>query len=729
MRNRGADSASRPRRAGTPLRAKDGAAALTSAVSSLLPSASLLPLALWVLGWWPASLGAQVRPDTLPPPDTLQVDTIPPGDSVRADTIPIGDTVPVDTIPPGDTLRVDTIPLGDTVPVDTIPPRDTLRADSLARADTVPPDSAQAVSEIDTVPPPVLPELPRPLPAGWNTAVWEWGFEDLVGERALNLAELLTEIPTDVPLRGGDYGQPMMISSMAGGGGRVRVFLDGFELAPLEGGVVDLGRISLSGVGRVRVERDASGLTVDLTTQEIEDPRPYTFLEVGTGDLQTNILRGVFSHPNVLKGALSVGLDRVITEGPKRAEAGSNSGAWLRYALLKRDRGGLVLEYRAGAADRGGIYEPSHARRSDMHGRLRWKLADGLVADAFVGRSSLSPVGDENEAPVPTLPRSQAGLQLAYRSSHFWAHGVGRKQWGDAWPSWTVGLRAGLGHGAVGHAEAAWDRESWEDDQGSTLRVRAWTRSLFGFSVFGEWENSTRGVPAPVFEPEKPEEPPDSLEDPPEEPEPEEPLEPVVRFTEREATRLGAQFAWRGFHLGGAWLRLEADSLVPFGLPPDADGLVLPGGTAEGLEVTARLPLYPRGLALEGSYVRWETDSPWRYLPEEQWDGRLSFHRAFLQTGNLEVWSDVGVKGREVMAMPFADPDWVPEDPENPGVPDLQFAPWYQSWYFRLQIRVVTVRLFIVWDNIVLKDDNQDFPGRVLPSTRTLYGVRWTLWN
>ena len=56
-------------------------------------------------------------------------------------------------------------------------------------------------------------------------------------------------------------------------------------------------------------------------------------------------------------------------------------------------------------------------------------------------------------------------------------------------------------------------------------------------------------------------------------------------------------------------------------------------------------------------------------------------------------------------------------------------APYQQSWFARLQFRIVTVRLFIHWENINFKEDNADLPERFLPQTRVMYGVRWTMWN
>jgi hypothetical protein len=56
-------------------------------------------------------------------------------------------------------------------------------------------------------------------------------------------------------------------------------------------------------------------------------------------------------------------------------------------------------------------------------------------------------------------------------------------------------------------------------------------------------------------------------------------------------------------------------------------------------------------------------------------------------------------------------------------------VPFYQSWNAHLMIRVVTVRLFLRWENLFLRQNNQDLPGRLLPTTRVMYGVRWTLRN
>ncbi|MBT8395794.1 MAG: hypothetical protein KJN92_02455, partial [Gemmatimonadetes bacterium] len=172
------------------------------------------------------------------------------------------------------------------------------------------------------------------------------------------------------------------------------------------------------------------------------------------------------------------------------------------------------------------------------------------------------------------------------------------------------------------------------------------------------------------------------------------------------------------------------------------------GGSRKGFEVSARLPLYPKGFSLEGWWQKWdqaegvwttpadttevpelvpEKEIPWRYLPRQSYQASLSFHDTFKESGNLEVWFDLGVRGRDPMAVPFFEDVQVGEEEETRTVPTM--VPFYQNWFVRVQIRIVTVRAYFLWENFTVRDQNQDYPGRILPATRSQYGVRWTLWN
>ena len=60
---------------------------------------------------------------------------------------------------------------------------------------------------------------------------------------------------------------------------------------------------------------------------------------------------------------------------------------------------------------------------------------------------------------------------------------------------------------------------------------------------------------------------------------------------------------------------------------------------------------------------------------------------------------------------------------------DLLRVPMYQDWFMQIQVRIVTVNVFVRWDNIMRKRDNLDFPNRNQPRSRTMYGIRWTMNN
>ena len=95
---------------------------------------------------------------------------------------------------------------------------------------------------------------------------------------------------------------------------------------------------------------------------------------------------------------------------------------------------------------------------------------------------------------------------------------------------------------------------------------------------------------------------------------------------------------------------------------------------------------------------------------------------------------NAGVTGHEGMLLPIVDPDPPVQDPIDPAdpVPDwpaLLRMPVYRDIFMQIQVRIVTLNIFLRWENLAAKEDNFDFPGREQPRFRTLYGVRWTLNN
>jgi hypothetical protein len=587
-------------------------------------------------------------------------------------------------------------------------PGDTLAVPDRARVVLTPDTLASASDSIpDSLRVNVLPEANGRAPAGVATGVWVFERADLLSTRGISLADLLAQVPGMIRLRGGDYGAPETITAYGLAGGGIRVFWDGFEQVPLDGSVPDLSVVGLGGVERVRVERHAGELRIELTSLRDVEPKPTSLIEAGTGDYDTNNFRGTFVHPRALGGSFGFALDRVDTNGPNREE-GTRTGGWLRYTRHWGDDFALTGEARRMNASARIEGYPGESTRTDWLVRARWRPVPGLVFQGFSGRSSLEGLQEEDRLPVDR-ERAQHGLTADYDGGAIRASGAVRRFGGGNLPSLSAdaALTVDL---PVGGLTAATSQELWEGSTVGIVRVNGWSRSVFGFSVFGGWDSGTRGValdPAPA-----------DTTDPP--------VAPVQipnhRFHERTAVRLGARFAWRGVELTGARVTLKTDSLPLLRLPMDEEeGQVMAPIERTGFELTGHLPIpwVPEGFALAGSLTLW--DEPARYLPERSYRAGFVFHDSFLPTGNLEVWGALGVEGRDPMPVPFADL----ESPEEAFLT----VPFYQSWYAFIQARVLTVRLYVAWDNFSIRRNNQDFPDRVLPITRATYGVRWTLFD
>lgn len=630
---------------------------------------------------------------------------------------------------PPDSLRADPDSLQDSTRV-----ADSLAADSAGQeslgADTLAADSI--------APAPVLPTLPDPAPAGNLAGVWEWDREALMGTRAQTVWELLADIPGLVSVRSGDYGAAATVFPVGHSGGGLRLYYDGAEHLPLEGSVADLTRIPVSGLGGVRVIRRPGGLEVHLSRYVHSSPRPMSLIEAGTGDLDTNMLRATFSYPRALRGKMTLGLERLDTGG--RDTPGAVTGGWLRYSLHRGDRAGLGFEYRRMGTKRDVFTEdPGSVSRSDWTVQGRWTPADGFLAEAW-GTGASVIAGDSLESfPFTAESRGQSGVRFSVARGGLWGRATARFNDGEGvadrelaaelsavWPRW-------------GGVTARARRESWDQATGESFDLSAWVKPISYVALFAERGGGTRSVPylKPLPPPE-----PDTLMNPGDPDttmiDPDSVTGPASRFTDRSGTRLGIRLAWRDIEVAGAMISAEADSIWPTQLLFDRGGLVLPQPERRGVEMTGSIPLWPGGLYFLGEVQFWEAEDSAAagllYFPEHQYRGSFTFHRQYFPTGNFEVWVDLGARGRAEMKVPRPDPDAAgpgaavdPASEDPVGIPSV--VPFYQDWYFRLQLRVLNLNIFATVENITFRRNNQDVPGRLLPITRGFYGVRWTFWN
>lgn len=616
--------------------------------------------------------------------------TVPPG--ARAQAVP--DSVPA----PSGALAVDTL----TVP---LPPPGRVAVDS-AVADSL-------------RPPPQLVEFTDRLEPGVGAGVWVWDHDALLASSALTLADLLEQIPGMTAIRSGYVGLPQAVSAYGLGGGRTEIVLDGFVLDPVGAGTFDLSRLELVQLHSVRVERRLGGVSIEIETLAPDDPRPYTLIAAGRGDLlSTEVLRGVFLAPHVLGGPLGLGVERVNTAGVARAEPATTFAGWLKWGLISEAGNGVTLELRRTNIEREGggtLPAPGSGTRNDWVLRARGQPLPGLVTEAYVGRSTL-----EDELGADTIAESglQSGLRARYDGDAVWGSTAVRLRSSDgfsprtdlALPGVEAELSAGARFADVVSLSGNIDWADWGAGADALSGgLQGAVGPVYGLSAFAEVAAGERGVP---FVPGADDDTYLSV------------------FTDREAYRVGAEFARGAFSLSGAALRVETDAVASFGLPFNSAGTVgpalFPGGRLRGWEATARVPLFWEPLSLEGWYTGWTDGSPWIYAPSESWRAALVYHHLPLASGNLEILARLEGHGRGPMRVPAASA-------EDTAIPrSTVFVDPLTSLDFYLQIRIINVRAFLRWENLLdpfRLEQQFDFPGRALAGQRLMYGVKWEFWN
>jgi hypothetical protein len=522
-----------------------------------------------------------------------------------------------------------------------------------------------------------------------------------------------------------------------------------------------------------------------------EDSRPLSRVEAGTGDLNTNLFRGTFLHPRALGGTLGLSIERKDSEGRGGGEPGSRQSIWFRYALHRGDDRWLSFDLRQSTTE--GVLDsiPPSVGRSSWVVRARARLTSSLVAEAYTGSTSVSsdadgltplevstgqhgarlswergfgaaaapadaailpaepataapmPADTATAAPMPAdtatsrpaepdpavvesapadtlpsgLPSDSIGLAEGW-SGRLWSRLEGRLFTGTDLPSRRLDFEAGADVEGLGGVALEFRQDAWSDplrESSTSVRgVRAWSAPIYGLSVFGGWDSGVRG--SRILSPRVAIPEPDTTEV-------ETPVDTFPRFhlADRTALRAGARLQLGPLDLRGTWHRVETDSVLPLGLLGARRGVAVGGDEVTGFEVAGRLalPVTFEGLSLVGSLLQWETEG--LYRPGRRYTGGLDFHNVY-KAGNLELWTSLLVEGRDSMLLPQTDP-------LGGGEPGFLRVPFHQTWDFWIQVRVLTVRIFVRTENVTLRGQNQDFPGRLLPQTRTVYGVRWTLWN
>lgn len=620
----------------------------------------------------------------------------------------------------------DTIPRP--VPVDTavvsIPP-EAVAVDTVVGGearDTVVPDSLLAAPAL-----PLFPAAPGPV-----EATWAWDREELQRFHGLSLLELLDEVPGLVVTRTGGFGQPAGVAAWAAGGGRTRWFLDGWELRPLGGATLDPQRIEIMDLQSVRVERGLLETRVYLESFRLADRRPYSLLELADGEWDTRVLRAMFVRPVGADNLIHLGYGTEETDGFANDEPYGMTTFLGRFTRrLGADRA-ISAEYRKTSWDRelegtgDATLELESVDRTDWLLRARGRVAGGLWLDLMGGRTLREPQGEDS------LSLEGEATQLAARAA--WALPFGdlsgsvrRFGGGEGFAAEATELAAGVALRPAPWLLARGEARSLsvDGDGGTELSAGVRLEPVRGLALFGEWAAGDRGVRAVhdslvvrdlIGDVGNPNPARDTLV--------------LAGFrtvtTEGGGLRAGGELTVGSARLGGAWVRLEQDEVLPYGLAFEPRFQAWPAGEANGFEGWASVPLYWPSLRFEGWYARWTETGDRLHLPEDHGFLSVEWHDRFYE-GNLEPTARL----EAVVRGPATTLDVSEEAAALPpsGFPPLATTERSAIFNFFLQIRVLDVRAFFRVENLLNRRTAFDVQGRPIAGARTLYGVRWFLRN
>lgn len=557
-----------------------------------------------------------------------------------------------------------------------------------------------------------IPQFPRHdlgTAHGFSDAIWTWDRDALLLEGAVTIGDLLERIPGILTLRSGSYLQPEAATSLGGTGNRLVVWVDGYALDPLLESSFDIAKFELVAVERVRVERRLGNIHVHIETLAPKDNRAYSMVQAAVGQPDASLFRGLFLIPRLFFGPLSLGIDRVETDGLLGSEPADQFTGWGKWSAIHKGVG-VQVEYRRAQTERDPNSPwPSKHDRSDLLGRARVQISPAIVAEFFGGRAKL--ITDSVATITDTIPRAeeestQWGGHISVSTPVLWARGSYRARSARALPESQLEGAAGLRLKVLAlTVEAA--RSVWREvGPASELTLRAEVGPFAGFRLFGETTTSDRGVPYLPIAVD-----PDSVIAP----------DSSAVLTSYEGYRVGASLDIGGISLGGALLKAKNDAVTTFGLPFDRTRRLFLGNDVRGGELTGRVPLpLLKGLYAQGSITQWRSGTRGLYLPERIYRAGLELHSTPLKSGNLEILARVETIHRGLMLVPNPGAG----DDENP-VFEMAGTDLVDGY---LQIRIIDVRAFVRYEDMT----GQDAPEvalRPLRGPRIFYGVKWQFWN
>jgi hypothetical protein len=635
-----------------------------------------------------------------------------------------------------------------------LPPRaDTISRNDTSRRGAVPlpvktaADSAKAKAKADTIKPPLArAEAPPILEIGApriydRTALFATG--------ALTLSDLLGRVPGLTEFTTGWLGAPSAVASL-GDLRRVRIFLDGLELDPMDPrarGVAPANDLPIHALEEVRIERSADEVRVYARSWRVDRTIPYTRADIATGDQNTNLYRAFlgrrFSHGE----AFQLAAEQFNTQ-PDRAlpssdglnlmlRVGTTYGPWSADLFAERSNRNRAPWVGSGNnADNVDTLPGAQTQRTTAYARIangdpdrgRWFQLLASTNDYRLSQRasnsflSGTTTGDTTAVPDTTLSENQYLLTGGLTYGAFRVSGAERLRAVGGRHSFSPSARASVETGMLGaslfaEGESPITPTRYE----ATVRLAPFNRiaivgsasrtslglfeRLLGDSVSGRTIDQA-GVYQPgllYFFPGF-----DSTE--------------VSRYVLAPRTNLRAE---AGIRVKDLWvsaglIRRGATTLLP---PSDLIIIGADSGTAVRIEgeatartLSVRGRLY-RAINADAWAVAW-SDSTGLYRPRYQTRSELYIQTNLLDRfprGNFGLLASLAHEYRSSTRFPLRGDSLV-------TVGDSR------TIAFKLEIRVQTAVVSYQFRNL-LQERFALVPGFNMPRQTQFYGIRWEFWN
>jgi hypothetical protein len=137
---------------------------------------------------------------------------------------------------------------------------------------------------------------------------------------ALTLSDLLGRVPGLTEYTTGWIGAPTVVASQ-GDLRRIRVFLDGIELDPLDRrsqGTAPVNDLPLHALEELRIERGADEVRVYARSWRVDRTTPYSRADIATGDQNANLYRAFFGRRYSHGEALQIAAEQFNTQPDRR---------------------------------------------------------------------------------------------------------------------------------------------------------------------------------------------------------------------------------------------------------------------------------------------------------------------------------------------------------------------------------------------------------------------------